>query len=107
MENNYHLSNKKAIFYNMKVYYEAIGKDYFNLRRVNSLLHLNYIIYKSRLSLNFSCLTHLISFKISIIKTWNIIKHANPKWLSENFIDKLFRNIRNSTTLITSNHINT
>ena len=28
MENNYHLSNKKAIFYNMKVYYEAIGKDY-------------------------------------------------------------------------------
>ena len=29
MANNYHLSNKKAIFYNMKVYYEAIGKDYF------------------------------------------------------------------------------
>jgi hypothetical protein len=28
MENNYHLSNKKAIFYNMKVYYEAIGKEY-------------------------------------------------------------------------------
>lgn len=24
-ENNYHLSNKKAIYYNMKVYYEAIG----------------------------------------------------------------------------------
>ena len=23
MENNFHLSNKKAIFYNMKVYYEA------------------------------------------------------------------------------------
>lgn len=31
MENNYHLSNKKAIFYNMKVYYEAIGKDYFKV----------------------------------------------------------------------------
>jgi hypothetical protein len=30
MENNYHLSNKKAIYYNMKVYYEAIGIDYFN-----------------------------------------------------------------------------
>ena len=29
MENNYHLSNKKALFYNMKVYYEAVGKDYF------------------------------------------------------------------------------
>lgn len=29
MQNNYHLSNKKAIFYNMKVYYEAIGRDYF------------------------------------------------------------------------------
>lgn len=28
MENNYHLSNKKAIFYNLKVYYEAIGKEY-------------------------------------------------------------------------------
>jgi len=27
-ENNYHLSNKKAIFYNMKVYYEAIGQEY-------------------------------------------------------------------------------
>lgn len=23
MENNYHLSNKKAIYYNMKIYYEA------------------------------------------------------------------------------------
>lgn len=30
MENNYHLSNKKAIYYNMKVYYEAIGKEYYN-----------------------------------------------------------------------------
>jgi hypothetical protein len=29
MDCNYHLSNKKAIFYNMKVYYEALGKDYF------------------------------------------------------------------------------
>lgn len=29
MENNFHLSNKKAIFYNMKVYYEAIGVEYF------------------------------------------------------------------------------
>ena len=28
MENNYHLSNKKAIYYNMKVYYEAIGHEY-------------------------------------------------------------------------------
>lgn len=30
MENNYHLSNKKAIFYNMKIYYEAIGIEYHN-----------------------------------------------------------------------------
>jgi hypothetical protein len=29
MENNYHLSNKKAIYYNMKIYYEAIGKEYY------------------------------------------------------------------------------
>ena len=29
MENNFHLSNKKAIFYNMKVYYEALGVEYF------------------------------------------------------------------------------
>lgn len=28
MENNYHLSNKKAIYYNMKIYYEAIGREY-------------------------------------------------------------------------------
>lgn len=27
-ENNYHLSNKKAIFYNMKIYFEALGMDY-------------------------------------------------------------------------------
>lgn len=25
MENNFHLSNKKAIYYNMKIYYESIG----------------------------------------------------------------------------------
>lgn len=25
MENNFHLSNKKAIYYNMKVYYDATG----------------------------------------------------------------------------------
>ena len=25
MENNYHLSNKKALYYNMKVYYESIN----------------------------------------------------------------------------------
>jgi hypothetical protein len=24
MENNYHLSNKKALFYNLKIYYEAL-----------------------------------------------------------------------------------
>ena len=29
MENNFHLSNKKALFYNMKVYYEAMGQDYY------------------------------------------------------------------------------
>jgi hypothetical protein len=29
-ENNYHLSNKKAIYYNMKVYCEAIGIEYHN-----------------------------------------------------------------------------
>ena len=25
MENNFHLSNKKAIYYNMKIFYEATG----------------------------------------------------------------------------------
>jgi tubulin--tyrosine ligase len=25
MENNFHLSNKKALYYNMKIYYESIG----------------------------------------------------------------------------------
>lgn len=29
-ENNYHLSNKKAIFYNMRVYFEALGIEYHN-----------------------------------------------------------------------------
>jgi len=28
LENNWNLSNKKALFYNMKMYYEAIGDDY-------------------------------------------------------------------------------
>lgn len=31
MENNYHLSNKKALYYNMKIYYESIGQDWFNV----------------------------------------------------------------------------
>ena len=30
MENNFHLSNKKAIYYNMKAYYEAIKQDTFD-----------------------------------------------------------------------------
>lgn len=30
MEGNFHLSNKKAIFYNMKVYYEAIKESPFD-----------------------------------------------------------------------------
>jgi hypothetical protein len=25
MENNFHLSNKKALYYNMKIYYESVG----------------------------------------------------------------------------------
>jgi hypothetical protein len=25
MENNFHLSNKKALYYNMKIYYESTG----------------------------------------------------------------------------------
>lgn len=29
MEDNFHLSNKKALFLNMKIYYEAMGKDPF------------------------------------------------------------------------------
>jgi tubulin polyglutamylase TTLL1 len=31
MENNFHLSNKCALFYNMKRYYEAIGRDPFEV----------------------------------------------------------------------------
>ena len=31
MENNFHLSNKKAIYYNMKIYYEAIGQDWWRV----------------------------------------------------------------------------
>lgn len=30
LENNFHLSNKKAIYYNMKVYYEATKQDTFD-----------------------------------------------------------------------------
>ena len=30
MENNFHLSNKKAIYYNMKVFYDAIGQSTFD-----------------------------------------------------------------------------
>jgi len=30
MENNFHLSNKKAIYYNMKVYYDATKQDTFD-----------------------------------------------------------------------------
>jgi hypothetical protein len=30
MENNFHLSNKKAIYYNMKVYYDATGQSTFD-----------------------------------------------------------------------------
>ena len=29
-ENNFHLSNKKAIYYNMKCYYEALGQNPFD-----------------------------------------------------------------------------
>jgi hypothetical protein len=29
-ENNFHLSNKKAIYYNMKCYYEALGQNTFD-----------------------------------------------------------------------------
>ena len=29
-ENNFHLSNKKAIFYNMKVYYESLNLNPFD-----------------------------------------------------------------------------
>jgi hypothetical protein len=30
IEDNFHLSNKKALFYNMTSYYKAIGKDPFH-----------------------------------------------------------------------------
>ena len=30
MENNFHLSNKKAIYYNMKVFYDAVGQSTFD-----------------------------------------------------------------------------
>ena len=29
IENNFHLTNKKALFMNMKMYYEALGLDPF------------------------------------------------------------------------------
>lgn len=28
MENNFHLSNKKALYYNMKIYYDSTGQDW-------------------------------------------------------------------------------
>jgi hypothetical protein len=31
LENNFHLSNKCALFYNMKRYYEAIGRNPFDV----------------------------------------------------------------------------
>ena len=31
LENHFHLSNKKALFYNMKMYYDALGKDVFEV----------------------------------------------------------------------------
>lgn len=31
MENNFHLSNKKALYYNMKIYYESTGQDWFTV----------------------------------------------------------------------------
>lgn len=31
IENNFHLSNKKALFYNMKIYYDSIGQDCFGV----------------------------------------------------------------------------
>ena len=30
LEDNFHLSNKKAMFLNIRLYYEAMGKDVFN-----------------------------------------------------------------------------
>jgi hypothetical protein len=31
LENNYHLSNKYALFYNMRKYYKALGRDPFEV----------------------------------------------------------------------------
>jgi hypothetical protein len=31
LENNFHLSNKKALFMNMKLYYEALNMDPFDV----------------------------------------------------------------------------
>ena len=31
LENNYHLSNKYALFYNMRKYYKALGRDPFDV----------------------------------------------------------------------------
>jgi tubulin--tyrosine ligase len=30
LEDNYHLSNKKALFLNLRIYYEALGKNPFD-----------------------------------------------------------------------------
>lgn len=30
LEDNFHLSNKKAMFLNIRLYYEAMGRDVFN-----------------------------------------------------------------------------
>jgi tubulin--tyrosine ligase len=39
IEGNYHLSNKKAMFYNMKSYYEAIGEDVFTVLPLTFHVH--------------------------------------------------------------------
>jgi hypothetical protein len=31
MENNFHLSNKKALYYNMKTYYDALGLEWYQV----------------------------------------------------------------------------
>ena len=31
VENNFHLSNKKALLYNLKAYYDSIGEDVFQI----------------------------------------------------------------------------
>ena len=40
IEHNFHLSNKKALFYNLKSYYDALGEDVFNIIPVT--FHLKY-----------------------------------------------------------------